>query len=161
MQVVRYWCTSHARFLERVYAVVEWTVLKLSPLWRKIGYERLDAPLAALERVSKGFLFDCRMCGNCVLTSTGMTCPMNCPKTLRNGPCGGVRDNGYCEVKPEMRCVWVEAVRGAEQMHKGQLINLVQLPVDGSAKGRSAWVQLLRERAQPNAQPQKGCGHAV
>jgi methylenetetrahydrofolate reductase (NADPH) len=49
------------------------------------------------------------MCGQCVLHSTGMTCPMNCPKTLRNGPCGGVREDGHCEVKPEMRCVWLKA----------------------------------------------------
>jgi YebC/PmpR family DNA-binding regulatory protein len=34
---------------------------------------------------------------------------MTCPKTLRNGPCGGVRENGHCEVVPEMRCVWVKA----------------------------------------------------
>ena len=53
------------------------------------------------------------MCGQCVLHSTGMTCPMNCPKTLRNGPCGGVRPDGHCEVKPEMRCVWVKAVERA------------------------------------------------
>ena len=57
------------------------------------------------ERLIKGFLFDCRMCGQCVLSSTGMSCPMNCPKNLRNGPCGGVRDGGFCEVKPQMRCV--------------------------------------------------------
>ena len=48
----------------------------------------------------KGLLFDCRMCGQCVLSSTGMSCPMNCPKSLRNGPCGGVRADGNCEVKP-------------------------------------------------------------
>jgi hypothetical protein len=36
-----------------------------------------------------------------------MSCPMNCPKSIRNGPCGGVRLNGHCEIKPEMRCVWV------------------------------------------------------
>ena len=39
------------------------------------------------------------MCGQCVLHSTGMTCPMTCPKTLRNGPCGGVREDGDCEVE--------------------------------------------------------------
>ena len=56
------------------------------------------------------------MCGQCVLHDTGMTCPMTCPKTLRNGPCGGVREDGHCEVKPEMRCVWVKAYGRAESL---------------------------------------------
>ncbi len=65
--------------------------------------------LPIIEHAVKGPVWDCRMCGQCVLHSTGMTCPMTCPKTLRNGPCGGVRENGHCEVVPEMRCVWVKA----------------------------------------------------
>ena len=73
-------------------------------------------PLALLEDVIKKPVFGCRTCGQCVLHSTGMTCPMTCPKTLRNGPCGGVRENGHCEVKPEMRCVWVTAVDRAEHL---------------------------------------------
>ncbi len=56
------------------------------------------------------------MCGQCVLHSTGLTCPMNCPKTLRNGPCGGVRADGHCEVKPEMRCVWLKAYERSERL---------------------------------------------
>ena len=70
-------------------------------------------PLALIEAAVKKPVFGCQMCGQCVLHSTGMTCPMNCPKTLRNGPCGGVRPDGHCEVKPEMRCVWVKAVERA------------------------------------------------
>ena len=58
----------------------------------RIGYQRLERPVAVVERAVKGLLFDCRMCGRCVLSSTGMSCPMNCPKQLRNGPCGGVRE---------------------------------------------------------------------
>ena len=73
-------------------------------------------PLALLEDVIKKPVFGCRTCGQCVLHSTGMTCPMTCPKTLRNGPCGGVREDGHCEVKPEMRCVWVTAVDRAEHL---------------------------------------------
>ena len=65
--------------------------------------------LELAEHAVKKPVFGCRMCGACVLHSTGMTCPMTCPKTLRNGPCGGVRENGHCEVVPEMRCVWVNA----------------------------------------------------
>ena len=47
---------------------------------------RLEKPVAAVERAVKGLLFDCQMCGCCVLSSTGLSCPMNCPKNLRNGP---------------------------------------------------------------------------
>ncbi|MSW38443.1 MAG: hypothetical protein F2839_02160, partial [Actinobacteria bacterium] len=65
--------------------------------------------IATIEHVIKGPVWGCQMCGQCVLHSTGMTCPMNCPKTLRNGPCGGVREDGNCEVKPEMPCVWNKA----------------------------------------------------
>ena len=70
---------------------------------------------------------------------------MNCPKNLRNGPCGGVRPNGHCEVKPEMKCVWVKAWEGAEIMGKaGETIYDVQKPVDNSLKGRSSWLRVVR-----------------
>ena len=29
-----------------------------------------------------------------------------CPDGLSSGPCPRVRPDGYCEAKPEMRCVW-------------------------------------------------------
>ena len=51
-------------------------------------------PLALVEAAVKKPVFGCHMCGQCVLHSTGLTCPMECPKTLRNGPCGGVRPDG-------------------------------------------------------------------
>jgi hypothetical protein len=70
---------------------------------------------------------------------------MNCPKTLRNGPCGGVRPNGHCEVKPEMKCVWVQGWQGAARMDDGlEKIRNVQLQVDYSIKGKSAWLRVVR-----------------
>ena len=72
---------------------------------------------------------------------------MNCPKTIRNGPCGGVREGGFCEVKPEMRCVWVEAWKGANQMEKGEEIATVQFAVDHSLKGKSSWLKVVRDKA--------------
>ncbi|MDM3871394.1 methylenetetrahydrofolate reductase C-terminal domain-containing protein [Porticoccus sp. W117] len=154
MRAVRYWSTSQARTMERIYNGVEWLMIKLDPMWRAIGYERLDRPVAAVEKAVKGLLFDCQMCGQCVLSSTGMSCPMNCPKTLRNGPCGGVRSNGNCEVKPDMRCVWVEAARGSRKMREGeQKIQVVQLPVDRSREGKSSW---LREARKKIAQQSSG-----
>src|SRR5438270_12916073 len=71
------------------------------------------------------------MCGQCILSSTGMSCPMNCPKNLRNGPCGGVRANGHCEVRPEMKCVWTEAVAGSARIPGGmEALRPVQVAVD-------------------------------
>ena len=72
--------------------------------------------LETVEHAVKGPIWDCKMCGQCILHSTGMTCPMNCPKNLRNGPCGGVRPDGGCEVKPEMRCVWLKAYERADHL---------------------------------------------
>lgn len=57
------------------------------------------------EKWLKEKLFGCQTCGQCVLSHTAMICPMNCPKGLRNGPCGGTLD-GKCEVIPEIDCVW-------------------------------------------------------
>jgi hypothetical protein len=119
-----------------------------------VGYERLERPVAVVERAVKGVLFDCRMCGQCVLSSTGMACPMNCPKGLRNGPCGGVRADGSCEVEPKMRCVWVEAYRGSLRIPGGvDAMRAVQVAVDQRLQGRSSWLRVVRERhdARPGA----------
>ena len=70
---------------------------------------------------------------------------MNCPKSIRNGPCGGVRLDGHCEVKPEMRCVWVEAWRGSQQMRDSEAIRQVQIPIDNLLKGSSSWLRVVRE----------------
>jgi hypothetical protein len=56
-----------------------------------------------------------------------------------------VRLDGNCEVKPEMRCVWVEAWRGSQQMRNSAAIRQVQLPVDNLLKGSSSWLRVVRE----------------
>ena len=81
-----------------------------------------------------------------------MSCPMNCPKNLRNGPCGGVRDNGNCEVRPEMKCVWHEAFAGAQRIPGGiEKLRAVQLPVDRRLVGKSSWLRVARLRAGESA----------
>ena len=148
MYRVRRWSVRHARFFERMYEVFEDTLVHLDPLLSTLGYERLERPVAAVERAVKGFLFDCKMCGQCVLSSTGMSCPMNCPKALRNGPCGGVRSNGNCEVLPEMRCVWVDAIDGSRCMRGGDAIQSVQVCIDNQFQGRSSWLHEVREKVR-------------
>jgi hypothetical protein len=144
---VRQWSVRHARGLNAFYRAFESALVALHPLFKAVGYQRLERPVAAIERSVKGLLFDCRMCGQCILSSTGMACPMNCPKNLRNGPCGGVRANGNCEVKPDMPCVWIQAVDGARLIPGGpEALAQVQMAVDRRLQGHSSWLRVVRER---------------
>ncbi len=63
--------------------------------------------LGQVERVGV-FNEACRMCGDCVVGSTGGICPITqCAKSLVNGPCGGQKD-GKCEVNPDNDCAWIK-----------------------------------------------------
>ena len=103
MKRVRYWSVKNARGLHWAYQGLEACLVVLHPIFKRLGYRRLDQGFAAVEKLLKGFLFDSQSCGQCTLSETGMACPMNCPKSLRNGPCGGVRaghsDSGRCSFK--------------------------------------------------------------
>ena len=145
MYKFRQWSVRHSRKLESVYRNFEPVLIKLHPLFKKLGYGRLEKPVRIFEKTVKGLMFDCQMCGKCALSATGMSCPMNCPKSIRNGPCGGVRLNGHCEIKPEMRCVWVDAWQGSQQMRDSQAIQQVQIPVDNLLKGSSSWLRVVRD----------------
>lgn len=156
MYALRKWAVTQARFFNKAYIVLEKALCYLHPVWQKIGYERVEKPIAFIEKNIKGLLFDCQMCGQCVLHETGMSCPMNCPKELRNGPCGGVRPNGHCEVKPEMRCVWVEAWRGSKNINPTgtessarESIITFQMAVDNRLRGQSSWLREVRKLKAP------------
>ena len=144
MYRVRQWSVKNSRFLERVYNFVNPVILFVLRGVTKVLGKSLDRPITALEAGVKGFLFDCQMCGDCALSKTGMSCPMNCPKTIRNGPCGGVRPDGMCEVKPDMPCVWVAAWEGASRMKNGDAIKSLEFAVDYRARGTSTWLKLAR-----------------
>jgi len=108
--------------------------------------------LVVLEQASKEPLFDCRMCGQCILHSTGLTCPMACPKSLRNGPCGGVLVDGHCEVEPWRPCTWVVAWRRSRQLPLWRNhMERLNPPVDWRLHGTSSLVNLAtgRDRQTP------------
>ena len=130
--------------LEKVYQSAERAAWALNPLIAKIGYARVERLIRPAEDFAKERIFGCHHCGQCILHSTGMSCPMECPKNLRNGPCGGVRPNGHCEVKPKMRCVWVVAYENSQQMpiYGHELID-IQPPVNRRLEDTSAWVNML------------------
>ena len=83
MLTLRIWSVRHALGLRRVYVLISKLAPLVAPLARGIGWRRTATVLRPLERVAKGLLFDCRMCGQCVLSATGMACPMNCAKEMR------------------------------------------------------------------------------
>jgi hypothetical protein len=133
------WLQNRPRLLERLYTA-SYRLLWPWRRWLRPG-GRLEPLLIWSEKVGKGAIFDCRMCGQCVLHSTGMTCPMTCPKNMRNGPCGGVRLDGHCEIIPEMPCVWLEAWQRSRQMPRyGDDMLHVLPPLNRSLEGTSAWI---------------------
>ena len=100
MKALRHWSVRHASALKRVYDAGARLALHLRRPLQWLGAHRMERVLRPLERATKQLLVDCKMCGQCVLSSTGMACPTNCAKQMRNGPCGGVRADGTCEVDP-------------------------------------------------------------
>jgi len=108
----------------------------------------IDLALRPIEIMVKKPIFGCHMCGQCVLHSTGMICPMNCPKNIRNGPCGGVRADSHCEVYPERLCVWVKAYRQSQRLFWPLEIHDLRPPVDWSIQGSSSWLNYLTGRDQ-------------
>ncbi len=135
------WLKNRPHFLERIYKFSEKTFIKSYPWLKKLPF--FEKMMVVGEEMGKGWLFNCQMCGQCILHSTGMTCPMNCPKNLRNGPCGGVRANGHCEVIPEMSCVWVQAWERSRHMTLyPDEIHLIQAPVNRTLYNTSSWINM-------------------
>lgn len=145
MYRMRSWSVRNARWLKKLYSAVESVLVIVDPFLRWIGHERLDKSFVVAERLTKGFLLDSQSCGQCIVGSTGLSCPMNCPKEMRNGPCGGVRADGKCEVKPDMNCVWVAAWEGNKQLAENEYpIQHIQPAIDNRRRGNSAWLHEVR-----------------
>ncbi len=145
------WLQDSPHFLELTYQGV-YRLIKPFKRWLLPG-SWAERVFIQAERLSKGAMFDCRMCGVCVLHSTGMTCPMTCPKNLRNGPCGGVLLDGHCEIYPDRPCIWVQAWERSQHMPVfGKEILHIQPPLNRQLQGTSAWINDLRiaEKMVPN-----------
>jgi hypothetical protein len=58
----------------------------------------------------------CAACGDCILGETFGYCPVaRCAKSLLNGPCGGTRKDGKCEVNEDVDCIWNLIVERADE----------------------------------------------
>ena len=78
------------------------------------------------------FLERCSACGDCVLETTGMICPVTrCPKSLLNGPCGG-QNKGKCEVDNTKDCAWILIYNELKKSGKLGLLREIRSPKDHS-----------------------------
>ncbi len=118
---------------------------------RRSAGERL---LALVERQAKGLAFGCRMCGNCLLQETAFICPMECPKGLRNGPCGGSTPEG-CYVDPSRPCIWHRIYERAERMGRSSRLMEVLPPLDWSRVGADTWAEVCTRARR------RGAGRAL
>jgi len=71
---------------------------------------------------------------------------MTCPKTIRNGPCGGVRKDGNCEVYPDLACIWVKANERSIKLPWSEEFHDFRPPVDWSLRGSSSWINAITGR---------------
>ncbi len=108
--------------------------------------EQGPPPLRWIERLAKGFLFDCRDCGDCALPETAFLCPESaCAKNQRNGPCGGTRD-GLCEVR-DVPCLWARAYdRLKPCAREREIAETAPVIQDQSLRGTSGWANAFLGR---------------
>lgn len=128
--------------LVQAWRMTEGVLSLLTRPLQQLGLERASRWVKPIEKPVKRLLFDCQMCGQCVLHYTGMTCPMTCPKQLRNGPCGGVQMDGKCETDPDMDCVWVKALERIDKTPYGQEKLRLNPPVNWQLEEMASWVTL-------------------
>lgn len=101
--------------------------------------------LAKAELCFKGPLFGCRMCGNCLLQETAFICPMECPKGMRNGPCGGVTPEKNCYIDETRKCIWYAIYRRSLKTGREEKLLEVLPPLDWNKVGTETWGEVLRQ----------------
>ncbi len=86
----------------------------------------------------------CGACGDCFLDRTGGICPVvRCAKGLLNGPCGGTRKGGKCEIDPEKDCAWVLIYRRLEKQGRLDLMRKYYEPKNYRAVKRPGKIEAL------------------
>ena len=106
---------------------------------QRLGLEvfpALNTMFGAVMDAQGNFYEKCSMCGECVLDVTAGICPVTlCPKSLLNGPCGGM-NKGKCEVDNEKDCAWVLIYKELEKKNKLGSLKEIQQPKDYKKSGK-------------------------
>ena len=87
-----------------------------------------DSLFGAVMDAQGNFFEKCSMCAECILDKTAGICPVTlCPKSLLNGPCGGV-NQGKCEVDNQRDCAWVLIYKELEKNKKLASLEEIRKP---------------------------------
>jgi len=83
------------------------------------------------------------MCGNCLLQETAFICPMECPKGMRNGPCGGSSPE-QCYVDNTRPCIWYMIYKKAHRKGREDMLMEVLPPLDWDKVGTETWGDVVK-----------------
>lgn len=89
-----------------------------------------DTLFGAVMDAQGNFFEKCSLCAECVLEVTAGICPVTlCPKSLLNGPCGGVAQ-GKCELDSQKDCAWVLIYQELDRKNKLGSLKEIRGPKD-------------------------------
>lgn len=115
---------------------------------KKIDASIFEKPFTASERIIKTLSNNCQECGDCALLDLAYLCPMSqCPKNMRNGPCGGSKD-GFCEVYPgKKNCLYYRVYKRLKPYgEEKQLAENYIPPVNWDLNHTSSWLNYFLEK---------------
>lgn len=97
---------------------------------RHFMFSSADRQNAQNRRFWKLMLANCKGCKKCRLPHTLYVCPEHCPKKSANGPCGGIKANGNCEIG-NFECIHSYMMRLAMWQKSINTLEDDYLPIDG------------------------------
>lgn len=102
----------------------------------------LDTAFVGVDRDVGLYEERCRQCGRCMLGYTGGICPVTrCSKSLFNGPCGGTKADGVCEVGDNVPCAWNDIYDRLKAQGRLQSILALRPVMEWIDKGPGTLVQ--------------------
>ena len=109
-------------------------------------YPGLNTTALAIRQEPGLWVARCAACGDCVLGETFGLCPVaRCAKSLMNGPCGGTREGGKCEIDAETDCVWYQIYERAQAQGAVDTLLTVKKAKNWSNSGHGGPKRVVRE----------------
>jgi len=113
-------------------------------------YPGVNTTALAIRQEPGTWLARCAACGDCVLGENFGLCPVaRCAKSLSNGPCGGTRKEGKCEVDENIDCVWFQIYERAKARGKVEQLLKVRKPKNWSNSRHGGPKRVVREDLRP------------